>query len=347
MVIGRREARQRRSSSQPQSWRRENVATIGYPAYDSRIPEPDLMERIYGKVYNKKRLAPGGVTQRRRRRALAQLHDAGRQFRFRGVRPRQRASARAAFQRQLPGHELRGARRCREEAAGRRPRRPRDPTDRERIRALRARSSSAVPPSIAQSSGGSGASLTIPITVTSRSASIPRAWPRRRDIGCQPLRAGDEPPEFIAETEAVAADYRDRGGYDPAFLGERVGGRSAVGRPECRRRARFRIRRQVGDRATIRTLFRRYEPQPPHVLLERVNIDGNLSQKSARVGWKWDPRIPKAQQIMNECYGNPPKFSRGHMTRREDPGWGNAEDGQARQRRLDARHQHHAADAGV
>jgi endonuclease G len=42
------------------------------------------------------------------------------------------------------------------------------------------------------------------------------------------------------------------------------------------------------------------------------------------VAWKWDPRIPKAQQIMNECYGNPPKFSRGHMTRREDPGWGNA-----------------------
>ena len=55
-----------------------------------------------------------------------------------------------------------------------------------------------------------------------------------------------------------------------------------------------------------------------------VNIDGNLSKKSARVAWKWDPRIPKAQQIMNECYGNPPKFSRGHMTRREDPGWGDA-----------------------
>ena len=41
----------------------QNVATIGYPAYDSRIPEPELMERIYGKIYNKKRLAPGGVTR--------------------------------------------------------------------------------------------------------------------------------------------------------------------------------------------------------------------------------------------------------------------------------------------
>ena len=28
---------------------------------------------------------------------------------------------------------------------------------------------------------------------------------------------------------------------------------------------------------------------------------------------------------MNECYGNPPKFSRGHMTRREDPAWGDPE----------------------
>jgi len=57
--------------------------------------------------------------------------------------------------------------------------------------------------------------------------------------------------------------------------------------------------------------------------LSACNIDGNQSRKSARVGWKWDPRIPKAQQIMRECYGTPPKFSRGHMTRREDPGWGN------------------------
>src|SRR5258708_34659293 len=35
---------------------------MGYPAYDSRIPEPNLMEDIFGKTYNKKRLAPGGIT---------------------------------------------------------------------------------------------------------------------------------------------------------------------------------------------------------------------------------------------------------------------------------------------
>ena len=48
----------------------QNVATIGYPAYDSRIPEPDLMENIFGKTYNKKRLAPGGVTSVEQTRIL-------------------------------------------------------------------------------------------------------------------------------------------------------------------------------------------------------------------------------------------------------------------------------------
>jgi endonuclease G, mitochondrial len=40
-----------------------SVATIGYPAYDSRIPQPDLMEKLYGRIYDKKRLAPGAVTK--------------------------------------------------------------------------------------------------------------------------------------------------------------------------------------------------------------------------------------------------------------------------------------------
>ena len=37
------------------------VATIGYPARDSRIPEQDLMIQIFGDVYDKKKLAPGQI----------------------------------------------------------------------------------------------------------------------------------------------------------------------------------------------------------------------------------------------------------------------------------------------
>jgi hypothetical protein len=39
----------------------EYVATVGYPAADSRIPEQDLMSRLFGDKYNVKRLAPGQV----------------------------------------------------------------------------------------------------------------------------------------------------------------------------------------------------------------------------------------------------------------------------------------------
>ena len=37
------------------------VATVGYPAADSRIPEHELMSRLFGDKYNVKRLAPGQV----------------------------------------------------------------------------------------------------------------------------------------------------------------------------------------------------------------------------------------------------------------------------------------------
>lgn len=39
----------------------EFIATIGYPARDSRVPDQDLVLRIFGDVYDKKRLAPGTI----------------------------------------------------------------------------------------------------------------------------------------------------------------------------------------------------------------------------------------------------------------------------------------------
>src|SRR5208337_1392351 len=35
------------------------VAAIGYPARDSRVPDQALVSRIFGDIYDKKRLAPG------------------------------------------------------------------------------------------------------------------------------------------------------------------------------------------------------------------------------------------------------------------------------------------------
>lgn len=41
----------------------EFIATIGYPARDPRVPDQDLVRRIFGDVYEKKRLAPGMVLE--------------------------------------------------------------------------------------------------------------------------------------------------------------------------------------------------------------------------------------------------------------------------------------------
>jgi len=43
----------------------QQVAVIGYPARDSRVTDDQLMQSIFGDVYDKKRLAPGQVTKAR------------------------------------------------------------------------------------------------------------------------------------------------------------------------------------------------------------------------------------------------------------------------------------------
>ena len=49
------------------------VAVIGYPAFDSRIPEPDTLRNIFGETFDIKRLAPGEIM---RTDAAAVEHDA-------------------------------------------------------------------------------------------------------------------------------------------------------------------------------------------------------------------------------------------------------------------------------
>ena len=148
--------------------------------------------------------------------------------------------------------------------------------------------------------------------VAPRRDRLPSAPPRDDDVGIE------------IEEEAAASDYRDREGYQANFLG----GDSVVEPPTVDRDADDVLDFDVDGRSET---VLRYEHFSVVMCRSRrmcfysaVNIDGNLSKKTTRSGWKWDPRVPKSQQIMKECYGDPPKFSRGHMTRREDPAWGDA-----------------------
>jgi endonuclease G len=164
--------------------------------------------------------------------------------------------------------------------------------------------------------------LTVTVSLGEPTVGVPAVPPRL------PASAGgdtgDETGGDVAGSEGVVADYRDREGYDPKFLSN--GQAFTVELPEVKRHADDVLDFKLDGEAETELRYEHYS-----VVMSRsrrmcffsaCNIDGSQSKKAKRVQWKWDPRIPKKQQIMNECYGNPPKFSRGHMTRREDPGWG-------------------------
>lgn len=299
----------------------QNIATIGYPAYDSRIPEPDLMERIYGRIYNKKRLAPGGLTRLEPTRVWHNCTTLGGNSGS-VVLDLDKGTALGLH---FSGSFLKSNYAVRADVVSRRL----DEVRRGRLAPVPAREKPRQAAPAAARKAGAGerataasATFTIPLTVTvSLGTPQMKAAPALRRI--QAVVSGTDDDELIDDNEAVAADYHDREGYVPGFLGDGF----SVDLPEVEREADdvLTFEAEGGSQSELR-----YEHFSVVMSRSRrmcffsaCNIDGEQSKKSRRVSWKWDPRIPHEQQIMKECYGSPPKFSRGHMTRREDPGWGN------------------------
>lgn len=300
----------------------ENAATIGFPAYDSRIPEPDLMERIYGKIYNKKRLAPGAVTGIEDKRILHNCTTLGGNS---GSVVLDLDSG-EALGLHYSGSFLRANYAVRTDIVA-------ALLDGLRKNRTRSSFSPARPSTVTHGSGElSGpekaqagvrlvvGEVTVPLTITV-SVGEPTSAPGSPARYTRPYA-----PRFDSEGEGEegrAEDYYDRGGYQPDFLGV------DVPLPKVMRNSSDVL--SFEDREMPETELR-YEHYSVVMSRSRrmcffsaVNINGGQSRKSKRVAWKWDPRIAREHQIMNECYGNPPRFSRGHMTRREDPGWGDEE----------------------
>ena len=195
----------------------ENVATIGYPAYDSRIPETDLMEHIYGRMYNKKRLAPGGITRVEQMRLLHNCTtlggnsgsvvfdlDSGQAagLHFSGTFLATNYAVRSDVVKKVLDSIRSG--RVRPQTPARR-----SPT---RAAAPRVRFTES-----ARHPGS--ASVTIPLTVTISlgSAGERMAAPSRYRLPPVPPR--DDEADIQIEEEAAASDYRDREGYQANFLG--------------------------------------------------------------------------------------------------------------------------------
>ena len=306
------------------------VATIGYPAFDSRIPEPDLMRRIYGDVFDKKRLAPGAITDVDQDRVLHNCTTLGGNsgsvivdlksgdalgLHFSGSFLRTNFAVRADRVKERLDALLAGTLGSGREA----PRQPRRP-----LRPAPVASTAAPPPPPASDSRVHTASITIPLTVTvSIGGAAPKAIVSARSR-TPPMSARqgdandiDDPVEI--EAPAKPEDYKDRKGYIDTFLGDEF----AVELPKV-----------VKGKSDILTWGNGKAVLPYEhfsvVMNEKrrqcffsaCNINGARSKSSKRTVWRFDPRIPQDMQIMKECYGSTPKFSRGHMTRREDPAWG-------------------------
>src|SRR5690606_15673351 len=145
---------------------------------------------------------------------------------------------------------------------------------------------------------------------------------RRRQAPRAPLPPvnGRRRTDTATFVEAHAADYVDRRGFDRAFLGVPVELPAPADAADV---LTFPWNGRDDEHELTYEHFSVVMSRSRRMcLLSAVNIDGREPRRVRRPAWRLDPRIPRAAQIRDECYGNAPRFSRGHMTRREDPVWG-------------------------
>ena len=302
----------------------EHVAVIGYPARDQFFPDPDLMDRIFNHRYDKKRLAPGLVTGKSADRifhdcstlggnsggevvslktghALA-LHFAGTLFTKNHAVPIEVVAQRL-------DDVLQGR-------AGRIP-----PSKKKEPEGLKQ-------PDVAAATPSRFLEATIPIKIRVEIGDVLSASPvsDRPAVMTRPPIDLDADDDLIETTEARPEDYRDRDGYQSDFLGDGFEVPLPVLTSNQDDVLKFTFDGKPFDVLTYHHFSVLMSKSRRMCRYSACNIDGNTSKRTTRAGWQFDPRIPTSAQIMKECYGNPPKFSRGHMSRREDPAWGDNAD---------------------
>jgi endonuclease G len=140
------------------------------------------------------------------------------------------------------------------------------------------------------------------------------------------VRRASPPPRAARPAparESTPTSFAGRSGYQPDFLGKKF----RVPLPTLRKGKQSVVtfvadgkRQSVLDYEHFSLVMNKDRRL---CFFSACNVDGATSKRGvARARWGWDPRLPKQLQIKEECYGNPPKFARGHMTRKEDPIWG-------------------------
>ncbi len=155
-----------------------------------------------------------------------------------------------------------------------------------------------------------------------------------RDAGLRPTiyaaferpAPGLEADDFELGDEEALQNLDNRNGYERKFIAG--GGAFAVPLPEVTDEAPGEIAELEDGSSVLK--YRNFSvvmnAERRLCYFSAVNIDGRktFSIRGQRPGWKTDKRMDAELQIIKECYGleSAGKFSRGHMTRREDPNWG-------------------------
>lgn len=145
------------------------------------------------------------------------------------------------------------------------------------------------------------------------------------------LRSFGPPTELdqlrVSESVLPLESYANREGYDPAFILPDA----PLPLPGAGKWADDLVPLLGGTETELKythfsVMMSRSRSLP---LFSACNIDGALSDRSVprTDTWRRDPRISPEWQNLREGYGNERQglFSRGHMTRREDPNWGDRE----------------------
>lgn len=263
---------------------KQQIVVMGYPARDSRVADEQLVHSIFGDVYDKKRLAPGQVTEAR---ADVLLHDCSTLGGNSGSVLLDLVTGEAVGL-HYAGRFLEANYAVPVAVVAERLEQTRRPKPHGRPSGRPDHDPLPLPPTAP------------PIIVTQTTD-------------------GGTPSEHEPMVEGVTEDYVGRLGFDTAFIGVDVP---------------LPIVKNTSDVLTFPWKGNQ-EPELKYqhfsVVMSRSrrlcifsagNIDGNTPRQLKRPSWRLDPRIPTSQQIKEECYGNEPLFARGHMTRREDPIWG-------------------------
>lgn len=123
--------------------------------------------------------------------------------------------------------------------------------------------------------------------------------------------------EGFTDAERTMKEMEGRAGYDPKFLGKTVA-LPTPGKSHRVRKTGFPAQALPYTHFSIVMSEVRRFP-----IFTAENLDGALKISLKRKDrWGYDPRLPKSAQVGHHDFYGPEPFDKGHMVRRENPGWG-------------------------